>query len=170
MFATMLCAVPWWAQGFAILFIAVCLVLIALVLLQKGRGGGLTAAFGGEGGQSAFGSKTGDVFTWVTIVVVVAFFLIAVLLSLGYKPASLDETIDAGPGLGTPATSEPVETGTPATEADDEDAATDADVDSEESADGEAAVTEETVEDGAAAEDEPATADVPEETEATETE
>ena len=38
------------------------LFLIALVLIQRGRGGGLAGAFGGAGGQSAFGTKAGDVF------------------------------------------------------------------------------------------------------------
>ena len=40
--------------------------LIVLILLQRGRGGGLTGALGGMGGQSAFGSKAGDVFTRIT--------------------------------------------------------------------------------------------------------
>ena len=35
---------------------------------QKGRGGGLASAFGGAGGNTAFGSKTGDVLTWISIV------------------------------------------------------------------------------------------------------
>jgi preprotein translocase subunit SecG len=43
------------------------LFLILIVLLQRGRGGGLAGAFGGSGGQSAFGTKAGDVFTRVTI-------------------------------------------------------------------------------------------------------
>ena len=42
--------------------------LILLVLVQRGRGGGLTGALGGAGGQSAFGAKAGDVFTRVTAV------------------------------------------------------------------------------------------------------
>ena len=42
-------------------FIIVCLFMILLVLIQKGRGGGLASAFGGAGGNTAFGSKTG---TW----------------------------------------------------------------------------------------------------------
>lgn len=41
--------------------------LILVVLLQRGRGGGLAGAFGGAGGQSAFGTKAGDVFTKITI-------------------------------------------------------------------------------------------------------
>lgn len=41
--------------------------LIVLVLIQKGKGGGLAGAFGGAGGSSAFGSRAGDVFTRITI-------------------------------------------------------------------------------------------------------
>ena len=43
--------------------------LILLVLVQRGRGGGLTGALGGMGGSSAFGAKAGDIFTRITIVV-----------------------------------------------------------------------------------------------------
>jgi preprotein translocase subunit SecG len=46
--------------------------LIVLVLIQRGKGGGLAGAFGGMGGQSAFGTKAGDLFTKITIGV--AFF------------------------------------------------------------------------------------------------
>jgi preprotein translocase subunit SecG len=42
--------------------------LILLILVQRGRGGGLSGAFGGMGGQSAFGTKAGDTFTRITIV------------------------------------------------------------------------------------------------------
>ena len=52
-----------WLMGFLSIF------LILLVLIQRGRGGGLTGALGGAGGQSAFGSKAGDTFTVITIVV-----------------------------------------------------------------------------------------------------
>ena len=45
------------------------LFLILLVLIQRGRGGGLSGAFGGAGGQSAFGTKAGDVFTKITVAV-----------------------------------------------------------------------------------------------------
>ena len=52
-----------WLMGFLSLF------LIMLILVQRGKGGGLTGALGGPGGQSAFGSKAGDTFTVITIVV-----------------------------------------------------------------------------------------------------
>ena len=41
--------------------------LVMLVLVQRGRGGGLTGALGGPGGQSAFGTKAGDLFTRITV-------------------------------------------------------------------------------------------------------
>lgn len=50
--------------------------LIGLILLQRGRGGGLAGAFGGMGGQSAFGTKAGDVFTRITIGVATAWILL----------------------------------------------------------------------------------------------
>ncbi len=43
------------------------LFLIVLVLIQRGKGGGLAGAFGGMGGQSAFGTKAGDLFTKITV-------------------------------------------------------------------------------------------------------
>ena len=64
------------------MFIFVCLFMILLILIQKGRGGGLASAFGGAGGNTAFGSKTGDVLTWATSVVFGVFLLLAVALNL----------------------------------------------------------------------------------------
>jgi preprotein translocase subunit SecG len=64
------------------LFLIVCIFLILLVLIQKGRGGGLSGAFGGAGGNTAFGSKTGDVLTWVTSGTFVFFIILAVILNL----------------------------------------------------------------------------------------
>ena len=62
----------------AFLFGLVCVLLMLLILIQKGRGGGLSAAFGGMGGNTAFGAKTGDMLTWVTA----AFFGVFILLSI----------------------------------------------------------------------------------------
>ena len=64
------------------LFIILALFLILLVLIQKGRGGGLSSAFSGGGGNTAFGSKTGDVLTWTTSVVFGVFMILAVALNL----------------------------------------------------------------------------------------
>ncbi len=43
--------------------------LILLVLIQRGKGGGLIGALGGAGGSSPFGSRAGDQFTRLTIYV-----------------------------------------------------------------------------------------------------
>ena len=53
------------------------LFLMLIILLQRGRGGGLAGAFGGMGGQSAFGTKAGDMFTWITIVTATVWVLLA---------------------------------------------------------------------------------------------
>jgi preprotein translocase subunit SecG len=65
-----------------VLFLIVCTFLVLLILLQKGRGGGLASAFGGAGGNTAFGSKTGDVLTWATSVLFGIFIFLAVVLNI----------------------------------------------------------------------------------------
>jgi preprotein translocase subunit SecG len=64
------------------LFMLVCVLMILLVLIQKGRGGGLSGAFGGAGGNTAFGSKTGDVLTWATSVFFGVFLILAVTMNI----------------------------------------------------------------------------------------
>ena len=56
-----------WNIILPILLFLTSVFLILLVLIQRGRGGGLAGAFGGMGGQSAFGTKAGDLFTRITI-------------------------------------------------------------------------------------------------------
>jgi preprotein translocase subunit SecG len=56
------------------------IILIFLVLIQRGKGGGLAGAFGGMGGSSAFGAKAGDVFTKVTMWVAGVWILISMFL------------------------------------------------------------------------------------------
>jgi len=64
------------------LYVIICIFLILLVLIQKGRGGGLSGAFGGSGGNTAFGTKTGDVLTWATSIVFAIFVFLAVAMNL----------------------------------------------------------------------------------------
>jgi preprotein translocase subunit SecG len=68
--------------GTLTLFLIVCTFLVLLILIQKGRGGGLASAFGGAGGNTAFGSKTGDVLTWATSILFGVFIVLAVGLNL----------------------------------------------------------------------------------------
>jgi preprotein translocase subunit SecG len=66
------------------------LVLILIILIQKGRGGGLSSAFGGGMAGNILGSKTGDFLTWVTVVLVGIFILLSVVMAKFYKPTQSD--------------------------------------------------------------------------------
>jgi preprotein translocase subunit SecG len=60
--------------------------LIVLVLIQRGKGGGLAGALGGMGGQSAFGTKAGDLFTKITIGVAAFWIVLCLIASKGLAP------------------------------------------------------------------------------------
>ena len=77
-------SVLWMLVMLVWLLIAVGLILI--VLIQKGRGGGLSSAFGGGGANSLLGTKTGDFLTWVTISLVALFLIIAVVMGKFMRP------------------------------------------------------------------------------------
>ena len=61
-----------------VLLLVMAVFLIVLVLIQRGKGGGLAGAFGGMGGQSAFGTKAGDLFTRITIVVAAVWIILCI--------------------------------------------------------------------------------------------
>jgi len=69
-----------WTSILYVLLIFCSLILILLVLIQRGKGGGLAGAFGGMGGSSAFGAKAGDVFTKVTMYVAGVWIVISMFL------------------------------------------------------------------------------------------
>jgi len=83
-------AVGFFMNVVAVFFIICAVVLILTVLIQKGRGGGLGAAFGGGLASGILGSKTGDFLTWVTIAMVGLFLLLAVVMAKFYKPSISD--------------------------------------------------------------------------------
>src|SRR5262245_18470638 len=72
--------VPWYSTVLNIVVIVVGgLILIPLILIQRGKGGGLAGAFGGAGGSSAFGSRAGDLFTRITIGVAAVWIVLIML-------------------------------------------------------------------------------------------
>jgi preprotein translocase subunit SecG len=77
---------------FLLFFLAV--FLIVLILIQRGKGGGLAGAFGGMGGQSAFGTKAGDLFTKITIGAAIAWILLCIVSVKVFSGAG--ERIDVG--------------------------------------------------------------------------
>ena len=81
-----------------ILYVVVCIALVVIVLLQSGKGGGLTGIFGsGGGGQTIFGARTGDVMTKTTTVLAVCFMVFSLVLAIlsANRTSSLTKEIEA---------------------------------------------------------------------------
>ena len=74
-----------------LLLFFVSLWMIFLILIQRGKGGGLTAAFGGGGGDSAFGAKAGDAFTKITIVTALVWITLCMVTIAAYNPPDSPE-------------------------------------------------------------------------------
>jgi preprotein translocase subunit SecG len=60
-------AAAWYSHLLNLAVIGLGLILMLIVLIQRGKGGGLAGAFGGAGGSSAFGSRAADQFVRVTL-------------------------------------------------------------------------------------------------------
>lgn len=110
-------------QSLLFLFmILLSLFLILIILLQRGKGGGLVGAFGGMGGNSAFGAKTGDVFMRITVVAAIIWFLACIggRHILNMQAGSLADKLAAPAATATapaPAEAAPAATEVPATDA-----------------------------------------------------
>ncbi|MCG6156947.1 preprotein translocase subunit SecG [Rubinisphaera margarita] len=90
--------------GYLMLFLLSFLsfLLIVIILLQRGRGGGLAGALGGAGGQSAFGTKAGDVFTKITVILAIIWVIFAgvsIIVLTSTRPQSYRGGADANPDL-----------------------------------------------------------------------
>jgi preprotein translocase subunit SecG len=92
-----------------IVHIAVCLFLIVVVLLQSGKAGDISAAFGGQGSQAAFGPRgAATTLTRATTVAAVLFMLTSVTLSINAirheGPKSVLQGVKSAPANTQPAT------------------------------------------------------------------
>ncbi|MDP3042515.1 MAG: preprotein translocase subunit SecG [Candidatus Omnitrophota bacterium] len=63
-----------------IIHVTACVVLIGLVLIQRGRGAGLVESFAGV--ESMFGTKTSAFLTRITTVMSIVFFLTCLALAV----------------------------------------------------------------------------------------
>lgn len=82
---------PLLAVGFvmnvvAALFVICAVVLILVILVQKGKGGGLSGAFGGGAMSGILGSAAKGPLTWITIGLVGLFLTLAVVMARFYRP------------------------------------------------------------------------------------
>jgi preprotein translocase subunit SecG len=94
------------------LLILTSLFLICLVLIQRGKGGGLAGAFGGMGGSSAFGTKAGDIFTRVTMITALVWILLNMILVVLYNRAATSAWDEGAPRSSTSRAKEVAPTGT----------------------------------------------------------
>ena len=93
------------------LHIVACLFLIAVVLLQQGKGQDLASAFGGGGSQTAFGPRgSATVLSRATTILAGVFMVTSLTLSL--LPRSRSGVLAQGPGVA--ATPTPAATAAPA--------------------------------------------------------
>ncbi len=83
------------------LLVLISLFLICLVLIQRGKGGGLAGAFGGMGGSSAFGTKAGDIFTRVTMITALVWILLNLILVVLYNRGTASAWDENTPRAGT---------------------------------------------------------------------
>lgn len=64
------------------LHVIACILLILVVLLQAGRGGGLSGAFGMGDNQTLFGTRAGDFLTKATTTVAIIFMAGSLVLAI----------------------------------------------------------------------------------------
>ena len=95
----------WFLRILATLFALLAVLLMGVILLQRGKGVGLSGAFGGAGGHTAFGAKTGDVLTWATIVIAAVMLVFAVVLNYVFVPLAPPAPPTIGPPVSVPAPS-----------------------------------------------------------------
>lgn len=69
----------WLAGPLNLILILIGLFMILLILIQRGKGGGLIGALGGAGGSSPFGSRAGDQFMRLTIYVALIWLFLTML-------------------------------------------------------------------------------------------
>lgn len=93
-----------------VLHVLVCLVLIGVVLLQRGKGAEIGAVFGGGGSSTVFGSRgAGSFLSRLTTGAAVIFFATSLVLAIlgsgrrgsvfGESPPATEESAPAGGGF-----------------------------------------------------------------------
>ena len=81
-----------------VLHIMVCLVLIGVVLLQRGKGAEMGAAFGGGGANTVFGSRgAGNFLTKITSLCAAIFMMTSISLAYINIHDEGDQIFDADP-------------------------------------------------------------------------
>ena len=80
-----------------IIFLIVCFVLCAVILMQESKSGGLGASFGGDPTSSVFGTSTADVLKTFTGWMAASFLVLCLFMSLWTAALSRHEVTSAYP-------------------------------------------------------------------------
>jgi preprotein translocase subunit SecG len=99
-----------------VVFVIICILLVCIVLIQSDEGGGMGGLFGGSGTQ-AFGSRSGNVITRTTYILVTLFFLASFGLAFINKapavrqlnPGTVPAASEAAPWLDSQAEAAPAD-------------------------------------------------------------
>ena len=87
-------SVSFYSHLLNVIIVGLGFLLILTILIQRGKGGGLVGAFGGAGGSSAFGSKAGDAFTRITLVMA-ALWVLLIMVHVNFAKADLRRNTSA---------------------------------------------------------------------------
>ena len=91
----------WLKVAVLIILFVLSLFMWIIILIQRGRGGGLIGALGGAGGSSPFGSRAGDKFTRVTLILAVIWIVLNAGLTWALQKEAAGKP--AGDRVSTPA-------------------------------------------------------------------
>jgi preprotein translocase subunit SecG len=97
-----------------VIHIIVCFFIIVVVLLQSGKSGDISAAFGGQGSQTAFGprgaaSALSKATTWSAVAFMLTSITLSIYASRHTGPKSVLQGIKSQPLKTQPAPSKPAQ-------------------------------------------------------------
>ena len=71
------------------IMVIICVTLIAVVLMQSSKGGGLAGVFGGGQAGAVFGvRRTADLLTKITVVLATSFMVLSIVVNLFFLPGT----------------------------------------------------------------------------------
>ncbi len=94
-----------------IIHIVACIILIAVILLQAGRGGGLSEAFGSEGAESLLGTQAPVILKKATTISAILFIVTSLVLGMvtARRGRSLFDNMNLPAGATLPTATQPLE-------------------------------------------------------------
>ena len=99
-----------------VIHVAICLLMVLLVLMQRPRSEGLGAAFGGGMTDNLFGAQTTHVLQKFTVYLGVGFFALTLLIAILFSKATAKSTLLERELLSTEEASVPAQTPPPPSE------------------------------------------------------